>query len=381
MSEDKPTVLVVDDDPIVLRSIARCLDGQGYVIETFSGPREAMARVRDTSRPVDLIFSDINMSEMSGLAMVQALRVTDDSVPVVFVTGAPQLADAMTAIELGAYRYLTKPIDLQLLRKVAADAIRWGRLARLRNDGPVARQRDELEAAFHRARAGIRMVYQPIVAAQDHRLYGYEALMRSSEPALPSPPAVIEAAEKLGRLHQLGRQLRDIVAVQARAAQPFDHVFFVNLHSSDLADPTLYDASSPLTEFASSIVLEITERASIEGLGDLESRLARLREFGYRIAIDDLGAGYAGLSYFARLRPNVVKIDISLTRGIDADPVRQRIVRSLSDLAHELEMQVVAEGIETSAELGTVNEMGVDLIQGYLIARPGTYPWTPSGTG
>ena len=124
---------------------------------------------------------------------------------------------------------------------------------------------------------------------------------------------------------------------------------------------------------ARNITLEITERASLEHHSSLVDHMRALRALGYRIAVDDLGAGYAGLSYFARLAPDVVKIDVSLTRDVDRDPVRQRIVASICTLAHDLGMLVVAEGIETQGEFVRVGELGVDLVQGYFVARPGPY--------
>jgi EAL domain-containing protein (putative c-di-GMP-specific phosphodiesterase class I) len=365
-------VVVVDDDPMVGSTLSRVLTGAGYDVSAFTSPEAAIAHV--SSAPVDVLVSDVNMPGMTGLDMLAKLRATKADVPVVFLTGAPKIEDTMRAIELGAFRYLAKPLDTAQTMSVVREAIQWGRITRATSHGPVSEERTALEASFGRAVDGIRMAYQPIVGAGSRKLFGYEALMRSSEPSLPSPPAVLDAAEKLGRLHDLGRRLRDITARQATAAQPFDHTFFVNLHSSDLADPTLYDASSLLSAHASSVVLEITERASLEGIAEVERRIQTLRELGYRIAVDDLGAGYAGLSYFARVSPDVVKIDMSLTRDVDRDPVRRRVVASICSLARDLDMLIVAEGIETEGELECVRELGADLIQGYLIARPAPYP-------
>jgi EAL domain-containing protein (putative c-di-GMP-specific phosphodiesterase class I) len=95
---------------------------------------------------------------------------------------------------------------------------------------------------------------------------------------------------------------------------------------------------------------------------------------GYRIAVDDLGAGCAGLSYLARISPDVVKIDTSLVRGSDVDPVRQRVVSAICRLARDLDVLIVAEGIETEPELGCIRDLGADLVQGYLIAPPAPYP-------
>ena len=105
-------------------------------------------------------------------------------------------------------------------------------------------------------------------------------------------------------------------------------------------------------------------------LAELPSYVERLRALGFRLAVDDLGAGYAGLTLLARLQPDLVKLDASLVRGIEHSPAQQLIVASVLDLAHELGTSVVAEAIETLAERGLLETLGVDLMQGYLFARP-----------
>jgi EAL domain-containing protein (putative c-di-GMP-specific phosphodiesterase class I) len=122
---------------------------------------------------------------------------------------------------------------------------------------------------------------------------------------------------------------------------------------------------------APQVVLEITERASLHHIRDVQSRIARLREMGFRIAVDDLGAGYAGLTSFAQLEPEVVKLDMSLVRNVHAQPTKQTLVRTMISMCHELGMKVVAEGIETPEERDAILEAGCDLMQGYLFARPG----------
>jgi EAL domain-containing protein (putative c-di-GMP-specific phosphodiesterase class I) len=119
------------------------------------------------------------------------------------------------------------------------------------------------------------------------------------------------------------------------------------------------------------VVLEITERAALDQVKDLMARMEQLRKMGYRIAVDDLGAGYAGLTSFAQLEPEVVKVDMSLVRGVDASPTKQKLLGSIIGLCHDLDIQIIAEGIETEAERDTVVRLGGDLCQGYLFARPG----------
>src|SRR5262249_19662165 len=145
----------------------------------------------------------------------------------------------------------------------------------------------------------------PIVRPCERELFAYEALMRSTEPLLPHPGAILSAAERLGYVPVLGRIVRAFVA-SAVGKTPGSVEFFVNLHPTELRDDDLYSAAAPLTKVANRVVLEITERASLDAAGDAASdvaaRVDALRRLGFRIAIDDLGAGYAGLSSFAQLK-------------------------------------------------------------------------------
>ena len=148
-------------------------------------------------------------------------------------------------------------------------------------------------------------------------------------------------------------------------------LMFVNLHPRDLDDDELLSSSGVLAPFASQIVLEITERSALDQIRGLSKRIERLRALGFRIAVDDLGAGYAGLSSFAALEPDVVKADMSLVRGIESSPVKQKLLGAIVALTNDLQIRLIAEGIETPAERDCVTALGADALQGYLFARPG----------
>jgi EAL domain-containing protein (putative c-di-GMP-specific phosphodiesterase class I) len=148
-------------------------------------------------------------------------------------------------------------------------------------------------------------------------------------------------------------------------------LLFINLHARDLADENLSSPSSALASIASRVVLEITERASLDDVKDVRSTVTRLREIGFRIAIDDLGAGYAGLTSFAQLEPEFVKLDMTLVRDVHLNAIKQKLVRSMATLCKDMGITVVAEGIEIPEERDSIVELGCDLLQGYLLARPG----------
>jgi len=368
--------LIVDDDVALLRAHERALAKDGYVVETATDGLAAMQALRKMS--FDVILSDIDMPGMNGIALLEGVRAHDLDVPVVIITGTPSLQTATKAIEHGALRYLVKPVDLQTLLKVANDAVRLHWIAKAKRESlDLAGGVDRLigdhagrMATFGRALESLYIAYQPIISWSRRSVYAYEGLLRSREPTLPHPGAVLDAAEKLGRLHDLGRTIR------ARAIDPLgrlaaDTLVFLNLHPSDLLDDELFRADSPLANVAKRIVLEITERASLEGIDDVRARVAALRKLGFRIAVDDLGAGYAGLSSFALLEPDVVKLDMALIRGLDHETTKQRLVRTMITMCSELGITVTGEGIETTAERDELARAGCDLMQGYLFAKPG----------
>lgn len=227
-----------------------------------------------------------------------------------------------------------------------------------------------LEEKLARCLAGLTMHFQPIVHAQTRARFGYEALMRSQDKSLPHPGAILDAAERLERITVLGRAVRAQVAKVLAAAPAERGLVFVNLHVLDLFDKQLTSPFAPLSKVASRIVLEITERNSLEGQADLRFRVAELRELGFRIAIDDLGGGHARMGTFSPLDTDFVKLDMSLVRDVDKHPMKQRLIRSVTELCRGQGTMVIGEGVETESEARTLIDLGCDLLQGYLIARP-----------
>jgi EAL domain-containing protein (putative c-di-GMP-specific phosphodiesterase class I)/CheY-like chemotaxis protein len=372
----KGRVLMVDDEQPLLRAMDRALGRCGYEVVTASDGREATHRLDEGA--FDLVLSDIAMPEMTGIELLHVVRQRDLDVPVILMTGSPTVDSAAEAIQLGVLGYLIKPVAMPDVIAAVDRAVQMNRLARIKREayeylnrsGDWIGDRAGLEINFASAMETMWMAYQPIVCWSRKEIIAFEALVRPTHPSLPHPGALISAAERLGHLHLLGRRLRDMVAEGVTGAAAVPQVF-VNIHGYDLEDESLLSATAPLSRIADRVVLEITERASVTEIQDLSGRIDRLRELGFRIAVDDLGAGYAGLTSFAQLRPDIVKIDMSLVRDVDKEPTKERLVRSLAELCREMKIQAVCEGVETAAELETLVRIGCDLFQGYHFARPG----------
>jgi EAL domain-containing protein (putative c-di-GMP-specific phosphodiesterase class I)/CheY-like chemotaxis protein len=368
-------VLIVDDEPTQIRSIGRVLKTRGYEVESASNGREASLRLAQGT--FDVVLSDIAMPGMDGIQLLQFVREQSFDVPVVLITGEPAVSTAVKALEYGAFHYLTKPIEVPDLEEVIDKAVCLRRMTVMKRQAaellgnPIERDDTKrLAANFDRCLESLWIAYQPILHADTLALYGHEALLRSGEPSLPHPGAVLEAAERLGTLEILGRTIRDRATGPVVAA-PEAGVLFVNLHTTDLLDAELLSKAAPLSQIASRVVLEITERASLEKVKDVRSRVAALREMGFRIAVDDLGAGYAGLTSFALLEPEIVKFDMTLVRDVHQNATKQKLIRSMAELCHDMGMLVVGEGVETAAERDMLVVLGCDLLQGYLFAKPG----------
>jgi EAL domain-containing protein (putative c-di-GMP-specific phosphodiesterase class I) len=371
----RPRLLLVEDEDALRSALVRTLSETFDVTPIADGAAAAELLVKET---FDAVLSDIGLPGMSGVDLLRLVRSYDLDVPVVLMTGQPSVETAIAALELGALTYVQKPFAHDALRDTLLRAAKLSRLARAKRDAvaagvggsPLAGDRAGLHTSLDRALETLSLVFQPIVDRRAKKTIGFEALMRTKEPSMPHPGALLEAAERLERVHDIGRRVRELAATTFRP-QDDDMLLFLNLHPADLLDANLYDRNAPLTKIADRVILEITERAALDDVTETKHRATELRRRGYKLALDDLGAGYAGLTSFATFEPEVVKLDMSLIRSIEASPVKQHIVESVTKLCRDLDMRVVAEGIETRPELACIIDLGCDYLQGYLLGKPG----------
>jgi EAL domain-containing protein (putative c-di-GMP-specific phosphodiesterase class I) len=211
------------------------------------------------------------------------------------------------------------------------------------------------------------IAYQPIWSIQPRRPVGFECLARfNGSPNRPPNVWFAEAAE-VGRGAAL--EIAAIrLALRALADLPADIYLAVNASPETVMDPGFEAAFAGLPPRR--IVLEVTEHASVASYEGLVERLAGLRAGGMRLAVDDAGAGYSGLHHILRLRPDLIKLDMALTRNIDSDPARQALATALVGFAQETDSRIIAEGVETAAELEMLHALGVERAQGYFLGRP-----------
>lgn len=213
---------------------------------------------------------------------------------------------------------------------------------------------------------GLTMVLQPIKSLSNDQYCGYEALTRAIAGDCP-PDVLFSDAEQTGLGDRLGAFTVEFVR-DLLPSLPDDAYISINLCPRFLLDNDL--AALLPRSLLPRIVLEITEHAAVSHYGKIANVLAPLRAHGLRLAVDDAGAGFASLRHILVLRPDIIKLDISLIHCIDRDEEKQALAAVLIQFARQRGYHLIAEGVETEEELQVLQALGVDLIQGYLIERP-----------
>lgn len=226
-----------------------------------------------------------------------------------------------------------------------------------------------LEALEHSiATRDFNFIYQPIISVLDNSTFAYEALCRPRSEVFPGPWQLIQAAENAGMVSGLGRALRES-SVGALADLPKSARLFMNIHPQELYDPEFINVESFLAQWTDQVVFEITEVAGIKEYGRVCDIVARLRSHGFMIALDDLGAGYSGLTSLALLQPDFVKLDMKLVHSVNENARTRRLVKHILEFATDEGMQCIAEGVETKAQLDTFVDMGCPLVQGWYFSK------------
>lgn len=367
---DKPRVLFVDDEADVTDGLRLSMRRSRFEILTANSAREGLDVL--ASRPIDVVVSDERMPEMSGSAFLTKVKRDFPGTQRIILTGQASLEATIAAINgAGIFHYLVKPCSVEDLTAALEDALT------ARDDSPDrAAERAELtrlEVDFDEALDRAWMAYQPIMRADGRTVFAYEALLRVDHPRMATPVDLIVAASRLERRWDLDRTVRALVAADLERVPPSAAVF-INLLPESVSDPLLVDDQDQLADARERVVLEITERVPLETIADVDARLGSIRQAGFRLALDDLGAGYAGLTSLVTMKPDFVKFDLELVRDIDTSPERSSLLAALTVVGHDLGALMLAECIETEAEMAHLDRLGCDLFQGYLLGKPGTLP-------
>jgi EAL domain-containing protein (putative c-di-GMP-specific phosphodiesterase class I) len=225
---------------------------------------------------------------------------------------------------------------------------------------------DELDRVLDLRR--LRIVFQPIIDLTTQRVVGVEALARIPRSSRRSPIPWFERARGAGRVAEL-----DLLAIEtalaARDVLPDDVYLAVNLSPTGLLDERIQRL---LAVAEGSIVVEITEHEAVEDYPALLECVDALRSRGIRIAIDDAGAGWSTFRHVLELRPEIVKLDQAVITRVDTDPAAKALISALAGFTRDVGATMIAEGVETGAQLEALVDVGVDHVQGFGLGRPGS---------
>jgi EAL domain-containing protein (putative c-di-GMP-specific phosphodiesterase class I)/CheY-like chemotaxis protein len=380
---DPITVLIADDQAELRAALVDLVsaDDRFELIGEARDADEAISLV--TRHRPDVALVDVRMPSGGGLRATRAIRIVSPRTRVIALSAYEDRRTVLQMLGAGAVGYLVKGTDPgEIVRSIVRAARGEGSVsmgliagvveelgAQLRRDERATADRDERSARIHRVidGAGVEMVYQPIFDLETSAPVGAEALARFDVTDWPTERWFREAP-RLGLAIPLDLTL--IRLALADLPRLRDGYLSVNASQATARSAELIEiltASDP-----ERIVVELTEHEAIEDYDELGVALERLRELGVRIAIDDAGAGFASLRHILQLSPDLIKLDISITAGVDQDRARRAMSKALISFADEMGITIVAEGLETQPQIDTLRALGVRLGQGFLLGRPGS---------
>ena len=375
-------ILIADDEPALRGAIADLLSHEdGVVLVGEAGDADQAIEMAVSRRP-DVALVDVSMPAGGGPRAARGIIRVSPETRVIALSAFEDRPTVLEMLRAGAVGYLVKGTAsehlLDSITKVfdggaslsaeVLDGIVHELSSQLRREEIEQEHRHALRGEIDRFLAGdgVTMVYQPIMELRSRQIVGWEALARfHSLPLRPPNEWFAEAVEL-----ELGVQLELMAirsAMRSLPDMPAGAYLSVNCSPRAAMSPEL---GKTLGDHAPRMVVEITEHEAIEDYVSLATALDELRTLGVRIAIDDAGAGFASLRHTLLLRPDIVKVDISLTRDIDIDRAKRALTSALTSFADEMGMAIIAEGIETQAELDTLVSLGVPFGQGFFLARP-----------
>jgi len=391
------SIVIIDDDAGNVRLLEEVVKFAGIARPFgFTDPRAALSHC-GSSLP-DLVLVDLHMPGVDGFAVIEELQQmvpTGGFLPIAVLTGDESPEAKSRALSAGAKDFITKPFDAtevvlrlhnlletrRLYKELERHNVELQRTldAHVEEEQRVAAERDRrrhrVEAAL--TPGALTMAFQPIVDIRTGQTVGAEALARFNIEPIRPPDQWFAEALNVGLASEL--ELAAVVAALAQLGRlPADAFLAVNVSPATAATAALHTVLARTS--ADRLVLELTEHTRVDDYQDLLAGIEPLRQRGIRIAVDDTGAGYSGLHHILRLRPHILKLDTTLTRGINVDPVGRALATALVSFAGEIGASIIAEGIETSAQLSTLRQIGISWAQGYHLGVPGPLPFSQSAS-
>ncbi|NQU94869.1 MAG: EAL domain-containing protein [Candidatus Omnitrophica bacterium] len=361
-------ILLVDDDVGFAKILGINLQAHSYSVTTVHTGKDALEKAK--LKP-DLILLDIVLPDITGYEVCHKLRQNKATsrIPIVILTakGAPR--EKVEALHIGADDYITKPFQTEELIARVESLLRRSHYFQEEVNGKpevINEIKEIIENGL------IIPHFQPIFSLKPRKLLGLEVLSRPMPKTYFSNTEVLfSAAFRLGMLFDLEMACHKKALAELGNKVKKNLVFF-NISPYIIQDPKFRDITSFYKPYSDleAVVFELTERIAIEDFDVFLKNTKNLKKYGFKIAIDDIGSGYASLNSVVELKPDFIKIDIHLIHDIHIDPVRQNLLKAIMTFCKDSGITAIAEGIEKPEELETIIAFGVNAAQGYFLGRP-----------
>jgi len=391
MGDSNSRILIVDDSPANVRLLEAILARAGHTnVVSTTRPGEVLDLFH-AERP-DLVLLDLRMPGLDGLEVMAQLRASQsplEFLPILIMTADLSRPSRERALDAGANDFLTKPFDRAEVTLRVQNLLQTRALNRRLSDHSVKLQVEVDREREHRRQveeekvhikmrmqrvldgAGLEVHAQPIIDLKSGGVAGVEALARFAGPPHQGPDRWFAEAAGVGMGLELELSAVRRAFSNLRLISP-ETFLAVNVSPETLCSSALQAALDDVP--CDRVVLEVTEHARVDDYAELQEVRRRLHDRGVRLAVDDMGAGISSLQHVIKLRPDVIKLDRSMIANLESDRVRRALTAALVELATGIEAVVVAEGVETPAELAALKQLKVPYGQGYLLGRPAPIP-------
>ncbi|MFL6205438.1 MAG: EAL domain-containing protein [Acidimicrobiales bacterium] len=377
-----PTVVVADDEPHVIDYLCTLLEMEGFVVVGTAADADGVVQLAHRLEP-DVALLDLRMPG-GGLEAARLIGSLSSGTKILIFSSAADETDLIPLLKAGIDGYVMKgsPPE-QLVDAINSALVGEGYLSPRVNRFAMAQLSNRLLAEEQVAMRTLRMrqkigavisqstftvVFQPIVDVDSDTAVGAEALTRFPERGRPVDQWIRDA-EAVGLLVPLELALARAALLEMPNLEP-GLAMAVNVSPTTVLSGRLHEILTGVA--VDRVILELTEHAKVDDYPALRMALSRWRERGMRLAVDDAGGGYSSFAHIIELAPELIKLDASLVRDVHASTHRQALVRAVISFADEMGVRVVAEGVETEAELGELRRLGAHLAQGFHLGRPRT---------
>ncbi|MBN3960686.1 EAL domain-containing response regulator [Nostoc sp. NMS8] len=384
-----PKILIIEDEEAVRENILDLLEAEDF--ETIAAANGRIGVHLAICEVPDLILCDMMMPEIDGYGVLAALRQEPSmaTIPFIFLTAKSAKSDFRQGMDMGADDYITKPFTRsELLSAIINRLEKHANLKKYLSPPTVINNLSPkmqlLEISLHRAIKQhkfpeFEIYYQPILDIASGKIVAAESLLRWQSPELGMiyPTEFVPLAESTGLIVPIGKWVLKNVCKQIKSwrdAGINSLMVAVNLSVIEFNQP---DFIHKIVNFIAAndlephyLELELTESMIMQDVNSAIATMSKLQSLGVKIAIDDFGTGYSSLIYLKNLPINTLKIDRYFIHNVANDFQKSAITKALIQMAHNLNLDVVAEGVETEAELDFLRQHNCNYMQGFLFSRP-----------